>query len=129
MAVTGSSEQTLIQQGKIYLIKIYSSLQEIYVDKITKTAYKLRKERADGTWYVEWVTKSDFQSLYKVLEYLNTPSMPPQLEIEKPNITISSEDVTKECPVCGGSGRVRDHNTTSGETSCPKCLGSGRVWK
>jgi hypothetical protein len=129
MAATGSTEQKQLEKGNVYLVKVYSSLQEIYVERIAKTAYKLRKERTDGTWYVEWVEKSNFERHYKILEYLDAPPMPPQLEVEKPLVTISGEDLTKECPVCGGTGQVPDNTVTSGQTTCPKCLGSGRVWK
>lgn len=129
MATTNSREQELkFEIGKTYLIKIYGSLQEVYVDKITKTAYKLKKERSDGTWYIEWVGKSEFKRLYEILEYLYTPNTPPQLETEKIMVEVN-KDLSEECPVCGGSGKIPDDRITSGESSCPKCLGSGRVWR
>jgi hypothetical protein len=133
MAITtGGTEQ--LNVGRLYLMKIYNSLQEVYVEKITKTAFKFRKERADGTWYVDWVEKKEFHQRHAVLEQLDTPLKKPQLEHEK--ITINDpthlknmKDYTKECPICQGDGWIPDDNTTSGRSSCPKCWGSGRVWK
>lgn len=130
MALTGSTEETQIYEGNVYLIKIHRTIiQEVYVEKSSKTAYKLRKERSDGTWYIEWVSKYDFERNYVILELLNNLLEPPKLEVEKTKITINSESITKECPICGGSGRVPDNTVTSGQTTCPKCLGGGRVWE
>uniref|UniRef100_UPI004055AA2A hypothetical protein n=1 Tax=Candidatus Electrothrix sp. TaxID=2170559 RepID=UPI004055AA2A len=131
MAISGSSEQELnFEIGNVYLIKVYyNSIQEVYVEKITETAYKLRKQSADGSWYVDWILKSEFNRKYTILEFLEKPKSPPPLEVEKSKISISGEDITKECPICDGSGQVPDHTITSGKTTCPKCLGSGRVWK
>lgn len=128
MAITGGTEQ--INVGNIYLMKIYSSLQEVYVEKITKTAFKFRKERADGSWYVDWVEKKGFHQHHAVLEHLDKPINPPTLENENVSIDIDPPQNSgmKACPICSGSGQIPDDSVTVGTKTCPKCGGSGLIY-
>lgn len=122
MTLTGEE----LKVGNVYLVKVYSTVQEIYVERIAKTAYKLRKEKSDGTWYTQWVTKIDFEKDYKLLEFLNTTPTPPQLESEKAKIEYKGYE-NKICPICDGIGRLPDDKTTGGTKICPKCWGSGYI--
>lgn len=129
-------EKLEFKVGKTYLIDgTYSwsgTLQEVYVDKITETAYKLRKERSDGTWYVEWVLKENFHENKKIVEFLNTPITPPYVGTEDIKIEINNPEYLKAlttfCPICNGTGRVPDDGSTAGDKACPKCNGTGIIY-
>lgn len=133
MTITGCTEPELrLERGNLYLLRnIYfhnHSLQEGYVERVTSKAYKFRLQRADGTWYIEWMDKQYFDQRYVIDEHLERLVTPPPLQQEM--ITINNmTDSTKECPICQGDGWVPDDNNTSGKSSCPKCWGGGRVWK
>lgn len=129
MATTGETKRpTKLKVGNVYLIKVYNSLQEMYVEKITNTAYKTRKEKTDGTWYIEWVSKKSFELYYSLLEHIDTLSSPPQLETEKVKIEIKNL-APEICPACGGDGYVPDYDgrTTTATKLCPRCKGGGTI--
>lgn len=135
--VTGSTEQELkIKEGCTYLVKdIYfygQSLQEMYFERITKDAYKLRKERSNGTWYIEWMEKSKFHQKNEILELLDQPINPPALDTERVSIDINPPNQTnakmKPCPVCNGMGELPDEKSSTGKSTCPKCWGTGYIF-
>ena len=117
------------EENKVYLIKYFSVVQEVFVEKITDTAYKLRKQRSDGTWYIEWILKPSFKINNTILEYLYTLQTPPSLENKKNQIIVKNEDLTKECPICFGDKHIYDPNSTTCKRTCPKCNGTGRIFK
>jgi len=135
--VTGGTEQELqFEVGKIYLVENHyfhnKSYQEIYVERVTDAAYKFRKERADGTWYLEWEERKIFDQRNRIVEYLDTPTFPPSVNGVDYKIEINNPEylkaLTAPCPVCNGSGRVPDHSVTTGDKACPKCFGSGLIY-
>ena len=130
---TGSTEQIQLAQGGIYLVKnTYfhnDTFQEMYVERISDEAYKFRKERSDGTWYIEWVEKKQFHDRNEVLELLDKPMIPPPLDTVKIEVNSPNQTLMDDCPVCNGMGQVPDPGTTGGSKSCPKCWGSGKTYK
>jgi len=139
MAATGGTEQELrLEVGNLYLLRntyFYNdSLQEGYVERVTLKAYKLRLQKTDGTWYIEWMNKSFFEQRYVIDEHLGKLTTAPPLQqemitINDPTHLSNMMDFSEKCPVCDGDGQVPDDRITSGKSTCPKCLGSGRVWK
>jgi hypothetical protein len=132
MGATGSTEQELqFEVGKNYLIRgklpFNWNYQEVYVEKITECAYKFRKECSDGTWYIEWVGKSDFSESHHIMEYLETPLVPPLFKHEVIKIEINRNPFLAICMHCYGKGMIPDTHSTAGETTCPNCWGSGHV--
>lgn len=135
--ISGGTEQELhFEEGKLYLVENHyfstKSYQEIYVERITQKAYKLRKERADGTWYIDWEQVKVFHERNNILECLGSPLNIPSLKDNDYKIEINNPEylkaLTVPCPVCNGSGRVPDHNSTSTDKMCPKCFGSGLIY-
>ena len=118
-----NKEEIKLETGNVYLIKVYDNIREVYVEKITKTAYKFRVQRTNGTWYIDWIEKDWFQIKYQILEFLYSLKHPPRLEKEN----IISDLKLKNCPVCGGDGEVPDDTSTSGKKACPKCWGTGNI--
>jgi len=137
MAATGSTEQKLqFEVGKIYLIENHyyhtKSYHEVYVERITEKAYKLRKERANGTWFIEWEERKVFDERNNIIECLDTPMVPPLVSNVDYKIEVNNPEylkaLTVACPICNGTGRVPDDGSTAGDKACPKCFGSGLIY-
>ena len=137
MGYTGSTEQpTTLKEGCVFLIRntYYhnDSFHEAYVERISKTAYKFRFERSDGTWYIEWIDHATFNERYVVDELLQVRATPPPVSSEQVKVEINNPEYLKAlttfCPVCNGTGRVPDHSTTGNDKACPKCNGTGVIY-
>lgn len=135
--ITGATEQELqFEVGKIYLVENHyfynKSYQEVYVERVTDVAYKFRKERADGTWYLQWEEKIIFDRRNRIVECLDTPQFPPSVNGVDYKVEINNPEYLKAhtvpCPVCNGTGRVPDDKSTSCDKTCPKCFGSGLTY-
>ena len=127
MSITGCTEQELtLEVGKLYIIDGKHSwtmgFQEMFVEKITETSYKLRKQSSDGSWYVEWVRKSNFEEDKYIIECIGTLSYPPALPSEVVQINTTPRII---CPYCTGSGTLPDEMSTAGTKTCPYCWGLG----
>ena len=133
MATTGSTEQIQLEVGKIYLIENHyfhnNTYHEYYVERVTDVAYKFRKERADGTWYIEWDEKKEFHDRNNIIECLDDPLVPPPLQSTKIEIKSPNQTLMEDCPICNGMGTLPDPGPTGGTKSCPKCWGSGKTYK
>jgi len=124
-------EGIILKEGNSYLINtgMYGDRQEVYVEKIAKTAYKFRKQATDGTWYINWEGKKYFNSK-NILEFLTSWVVPPTLPSEETyKIEINKTPYLVICGTCYGRGVVSDPQCTAGETTCPECWGSGHIMK
>lgn len=129
MAVTGNTEHELnFEVGLIYLVENHyyhtKSYQEVYVERITGVAYKFRKERANGTWYIEWEEKKKFHQRNTIIEFLEKPKLPPTLECELDGKNVKDNVSFIVCYHCNGDGHIPDDNSSTGTRVCPKCWGS-----
>ena len=108
------------------------TLQEVYVNNITKKAYHLYWRRSDGTYYADWLEKKEFDKTYEVFEHLREHSDVPSLNDNDYKIEINNPEylkaLTAPCPVCNGTGRVPDDSSTAGDKACPKCFGTGFIY-
>jgi hypothetical protein len=114
-----SKKLNTLEVGKTYLIKGYDSICEAYVDKITKTAYKLIMEKNDGTWYLNWIEQNKFNRNYEILELLNVKGKPTLAN------DLDKKSKSESCPICNGTGELPDKESTTNKKPCPKCWGTG----
>jgi hypothetical protein len=137
MAATGSTEQELLICAS-FLVKRKDSthtLQEVYVNNITKKAYHFYWRRTDGSYYGEWLEKEEFERKYEIFELLREEDVTPSLKDDyidyKVNINPYPKQSTEyiDCPICNGMGTLPDPDTTTGSKPCPKCWGSGKTYK
>lgn len=116
-----------IEKGNHYLVKIYDIITEKFVERVTETAYKFRVLKSDGSWYIEWILKKDFENDYEVLELLDENTLPPSLESENKSYEDHNKININNCPICHGSGEIPDDESTGGVKTCPKCWGKGYI--
>jgi hypothetical protein len=137
-----------LQLNHTYLIRYGSNtdmLNSVTVLMITDKAYQLRYN-IDQNSSSSWMQKDYFERNYTVVEDISEFLIKIKmgdLKFDNPedlkfNITYHVNDklifnphflVEEICPICSGSGQVRDCSSTSAWKPCSACNGSGKKTK
>ena len=106
-----------LQKGREYIVKRTPN-NPFYVKvlEVTNKLYRFQYENGN----TDWVEKDYYGGNYSLVEDIT------DFKIGFDVRRITEQNI-KKCDNCGGSGRVPDKGSSSGDQLCPVCWGSGNT--